>query len=131
MTCWIQALTQTLCTMSNSMFFATHTDLDASNPSHSTTIAHLHDHPYQPPSPPPTANSCISTPPSKKQTGHIFRLLCSNPNSFNLGSCGGDFTDYCKKLTDSKLTHLVSMNIIWIPTITMSKYSIQDHTTHF
>ena len=80
------------------MFFATHTDLDASNPSHSNTILHLHDHPHQTPSPPLTANSFIGTPPPEDKLDHVFWLLCGNPNVFNLGSHGDDFTDYCKEV---------------------------------
>ena len=79
MTCWIQALTQTLCIMSNSTFFATHTDLDASNPSHSNTIPHLHDHPHQTPSPSLTANSFIGTPPPEDQTGPRFSASLWQP----------------------------------------------------
>ena len=98
MPCWIQALTLTQCTMSNSMFFATHTDLDAYNPSHSNMIPHLHHHPHQPPPPPLTANSFIGTPPPEDKPDHVFHLLCGNPNGFNLGYRGGDFTDYFKEV---------------------------------
>ena len=80
------------------MFFTTHTDLDASNPSHSNTIPHLHDHLHQTPSPPLTANSFIGTPPPEDKPNHVFRLVCGNQNGFNLGSCGGDFTDYYKEV---------------------------------
>ena len=109
--------------MSNSTFFAYHTDLDASNPSHSHTIPHLHDHPHQTPSPPLTANSFIGTTPPEDKPDHVFQLLCSNPNVFNLGAHGGDFTDYGKEVYRFQATHLVSMNMIWIPTITLSKTS--------
>ena len=78
------------------MFFATPNDLNAYNPSHSNMIPHLHDHPHQPPPPPLTAKSFIGTPPPEDKPDNVFRLLCGNPNGFNLGSCGGDFTDYCK-----------------------------------
>ena len=105
------------------MFFATHTDLDASNPSHYNTIPHLHDHPHQTPSPPLTANSFISTPPPEDKLDHVFRLLCSNPNGFNLDLVVVTSLIIAKKIPDSKLTHLVSMNIIWIPIITLSKTS--------
>ena len=83
--------------MSNSTFVATHTDLNASNPSHSNMIPHLHDHPHQTPSPLLTANSFIGTPPPEDKLDHVFQLLCGNPNGINLGSRGGDFTDYCKE----------------------------------
>ena len=92
-------MTQTLCAMSNFLFFATHTDLHASNPSHSNKIPHLHDHPHQTPSPhasnpshsnkiphlhdhphqtpspPLTANSFIGTPPPEDKPDQIFWLL--------------------------------------------------------
>ena len=80
------------------MFFASQTDLDAHNPSHSNMIPHLHDPPHQPTPPPLTANSFIGTPPPEDKLDHVFRLLCGNPNGFNLGSQGGDFTDYCKEV---------------------------------
>ena len=93
---WIQALTPTPCTMSNSMFCATQNSLNKSNPFHSNTTPHLHDHPHQPPPHPLTANSFIGTPPPEDKIDHVFHLLCGNPNGFNLGPRGGDFTDYCK-----------------------------------
>ena len=80
------------------MFFAAHTDLNAYDPSHSNMIPNLHDHHHQPPPPPLTANSFIGTPPPEDKPDHVFRLLCSNPNGFNLGSRGGNFTDYCKEV---------------------------------
>ena len=80
------------------MFFAAHTDLNAYDPSHSNMIPNLHDHHHQPPPPPLTANSFIGTPPPEDKPDHVFRLLYSNPNGFNLGSRGGNFTDYCKEV---------------------------------
>ena len=84
--------------MSNLLFFATHTDLNASNPSHSNKIPHLHQHPHQTPSPPLTANSFIGNPPPEDKPDQIFWLLFGNPNGFNVGSCCGDLTDYCKEV---------------------------------
>ena len=80
------------------MFCATQNDLDEYNSSHSNMIPHLHDHPHQPPPPPLTANLFIGTPPPEDRSDHVFHLLCGNPNGFNPGSQGGDFTDYCKEV---------------------------------
>ena len=98
MPCWTQALTPTTCTISNSMFCATQNDLDENNPFHSNITPHLHDHPYQPLSPPLTAHSFIGTPPPEDRPDHVFCLLCGNPNGFNLGPRGGKFIDYCKEV---------------------------------
>ena len=98
MPCWIQALTPTSSTLSNSMFCTTQNDLEKYNPFHSSITPHLHDHPYQPPSAPLTANSFIGPPPPEDKPNHIFHLLCSNPNGFNLCPQGDNFIDYCKEV---------------------------------
>ena len=84
--------------MSNSMFCTTQNDLNKSNPFHSNTTPHLHDHAHQPPPPPLAGNSFIGTPTPEDKPDHVFRFLCGSPNGFNLGPQGGDFTDYCKEV---------------------------------
>ena len=84
--------------MSNSKFRTTQTDLNEHNPFHPSMNPHPHDHPSQLLSPPLTANSFIGTAPPEDKPDHVFRLLCSNPNGFNLGAREGDFIDYCKEV---------------------------------
>ena len=91
-------MTPTPCPMSNFTFRATQNDLDECNLFHPNTTPHPHDHSYQPPSPPLTANSFIGPPPPEDKPDNVFCLLCGNPNGFNLGPRGGDFIDYCKEV---------------------------------
>ena len=80
------------------MYRAIQTNIDESNPFHST----IRSHPYEPssqlPSPPITANSFIGSPLPEDKPDNVFRLLCGNPNGFNLGPQGGDFIDYYQEV---------------------------------
>ena len=98
MPCWIQALTLIPCIMSNSTFREIPTNINESNPFHSTIPSHPYDPSSQLLSPPITANSFIGSPLPKDKPDNVFCLLCGNPNSFNLGPQAGDFIDYCKEV---------------------------------
>ena len=98
MPCWIQALTPTPCTMSNLTFCAIPNKFDKSNPFQSNITPHPYDLSSQLPSPPITTNSFIGSPLTEDKPDNVFCLLCGNPNGFNLGPRGGDFTDYFKEV---------------------------------
>ena len=78
------------------MYRAIQNNIDDSNPFQSSITPHPYDLSSELPSPPITANSFIGSPLPEDKPDNVFRLLCSNPNSFNLGHRGGDIIDYCK-----------------------------------
>ena len=98
MLCWIQALTPMPCIISNSMYRAIQNNIDKSNPFQSNITPYPYDLSSQLPSPPIKANLFVGSLLPEDKPDKIFRLLCGNPNGFNLGPRGGDFIDYCKEV---------------------------------
>ena len=84
--------------MSNSRIRDIQPNIDEPNPFHSPSPPHSYDPSSQLPLPPVTTNSFISSPLPEDKPDNIFRLLCGNPNGFNIGPRGGNFIDYYKEV---------------------------------